>query len=99
LLLQKGMLHKGSLLFTHIFFLKWVLNHRCKVPIYDIAALRPSCEQILPDWLGNLAFPLKLWTDDPSQLVRDHQLPCWLTPSLEQWDHRAIQIYPSQHLG
>jgi hypothetical protein len=39
LLLQKGMIRKGSLLFTHIFFLKWALNCRCKVPICDIAAL------------------------------------------------------------
>jgi hypothetical protein len=39
LLLQKGMLHKGSLLFTHIFFLKWALNRRFKVPIFDITAL------------------------------------------------------------
>jgi hypothetical protein len=39
LLLQKGMLHKGSLIFTHIFFLKWALNHCCKVPICDIVAL------------------------------------------------------------
>jgi hypothetical protein len=39
LLLKKGMLRKGSLLFTHIFFLKWALNCRCKVPICDIGAL------------------------------------------------------------
>jgi hypothetical protein len=39
LLLQKGMLHKGSFLFTHIFFIKWALKRRCKVQICDIDAL------------------------------------------------------------
>jgi hypothetical protein len=30
---------KRSLLFTHIFCLKWALNRRCKVPICDMAVL------------------------------------------------------------
>jgi hypothetical protein len=60
LLLQKGMLHKGRLLFTHIFFLKWALNRRCKVPICDIAALTVFLQTYSSYWLGNLGFPLKL---------------------------------------
>jgi hypothetical protein len=59
-LLQKGMLHKGSLLFTHIFFSEMGLEPPLQVPIFDIATLTTFCEQILPDWLGILAFSLKL---------------------------------------
>jgi hypothetical protein len=73
LLLQKVMIRKGRFLFAHIFFLKWALNCHCNVPISDITALIALLQTYFSRLAGNLAFPLKLWIDVPSQLVGDHQ--------------------------